>query len=433
MEKIGELKERGNSFMKSTPPDYHKAISAYTEALNVDAHCHTVLSNRSLAYYKLEKYQEALMDAEKAVIASPKWPKGYLRKCSALNALQRSHEAQQVAQQGFVLMHSTSFCREFVMQWLKACREWYSNDRLVQLLPPGPAQLCKVMLQKAEFSGKPVVPDGLTILSDAYWRVLFFCMASKISPMLSLSHEAMMQYMAVISDEFERIMNLFGHAGGNTMKEWADLAGETIDANLVKQIRSQSLKVTENLIEFLNSSVHPALYAVVNSLLLLAVTVVTARMFVLNSSNTGFYSICHMANMFLPFFESYLKSPELVCHHMNVLAGLIDSYNRRTASLMLEDCTVLASHCKKLESLLPILSSQFPEAYQQLHRPFEYIIGSAKTAILSKNTGVTIPFSSSSSEDPLESAKNQMKAILQKPVDLVTISDAEQLISYVGK
>ena len=430
--RVEELKEHGNSFMKCTPPDYDKAIAAYTEALSIDANSHTVLSNRSLAYFKLGKYQDALKDAERAVIALPKWPKGYLRKCSALNALQKSHEAQIVAQQGFLLMHSTSFCREFVMQWLKACQDMYTNDRLPELLPPGPAQLCRVMLQGAPVSGS-IIPDGLTILSDAYWRVLFFCMASKVSPLLSPSHETMVQYMTIVSDEFERIMNLFGHNVGNAVKEWASLAGEAMDADMLNQMRPKSVEATENLIELLNNSIHLALCTIVRPLLLLAVTVINTRMFVLNASNTGFYSICHMVSMCAPFFEiSLLKAPEFVCHYMNVLAGLIDSYNRRATSLKNEECLVLKSHCKKLESLLPILASQFPKAYQQLHGPFEYVIGSAKTAILSKNTGVTIPFPPSGSEDPFKSAENQMKAILQKPVDFVTISDAEQLIHFVG-
>lgn len=433
MERIEELKERGNGHMKSKPPDYGKAIAAYTEALSIDANSHMILSNRSLAYFKLKRYDDALADAERAVSASPKWPKGILRKCCALNALQKSQEAQEAAQQGFILMHSESFCREFVMQWLKASQTMYSNDRLPLLLPPGPAELCRVMLRGAAISGS-FIPDGLTVISDAYWRVLFFCMAGKVSPMLAVTHEAIGQYMGIISDEFERIMSLFGHNVGTVVKEWTSLVAEAMDADLLRQNKAKATKVTENLVEFLTNNIHPALHAILIPLLLLAVTVVNSRLFVLNGSNTGFYSICHMVSMCVPLFEvSPLKAPEYVCHHMNVLAGLIDSYNRRATCLTHEDCLVLTSQCKKMESLLPNLASHFPKAYEQLHEPFEYIIGSAKTAILSKNAGVTIPFQSNASEDPLKNAEKQRKVILEKAVELVTISDAEQLIRCAGR
>ena len=89
-------------------------MEAYTEALSHDPTHHAVLSNRSLAYYKLGQYENALLDAEKAVSASPSWAKGYLRTCAALNMLQKHTDAQAVAEMGFRLMHSTALCRDFV-------------------------------------------------------------------------------------------------------------------------------------------------------------------------------------------------------------------------------------------------------------------------------------------------------------------------------
>ena len=262
--RVEELKDRGNKYMKDTPPDIERAIIAYTEALDVDEHCHTVLSNRSLAFFKLNKYQEALIDAEKAVTASPKWPKGYLRKCFALNALKKSQEAQRTAQQGFMLMHSTSFCQEFVIQWLKACADIYTEDKLIGLLPPGPAQLCQVMFSSKQKAGSSnsIIPDGLTILSDDYWRVLFFCMSSRISPLLALSHDAMKDHFVVVSNEFERTMKLFGHLVGKVVKEWADLAGEAMDPDLLNKIKPQSTKIMDKLMRHLNDDFHPTLFAV---------------------------------------------------------------------------------------------------------------------------------------------------------------------------
>ena len=41
-------------------------------------------SNRSASYLKLDRKEEALADAEKAVEADPKWPKGFYRKALTL-------------------------------------------------------------------------------------------------------------------------------------------------------------------------------------------------------------------------------------------------------------------------------------------------------------------------------------------------------------
>ena len=116
------LKELGNICMKAQPPDYSKAILLYTEALAVDENNHLVLGNRSLANYKLGKFEDALTDAERAVCIAPKWAidkrlcnlvsiiyewtKGYLRKCAALDSLKRYEEVFEVAQNRFQLMHS---------------------------------------------------------------------------------------------------------------------------------------------------------------------------------------------------------------------------------------------------------------------------------------------------------------------------------------
>ena len=61
-----EAKELGNSFVKATPPDYEKALVAYTEAIALDTTSHTALSNRSLVFYKLGRFEEALADATKS-------------------------------------------------------------------------------------------------------------------------------------------------------------------------------------------------------------------------------------------------------------------------------------------------------------------------------------------------------------------------------
>lgn len=70
-----------------------EAIEAYSEAIRLDESNHVLYSNRSAAYLKAGKLEEALKDGEKTIELNPTWPKGYSRKGGALFALQRYEEA----------------------------------------------------------------------------------------------------------------------------------------------------------------------------------------------------------------------------------------------------------------------------------------------------------------------------------------------------
>lgn len=85
------LKQKGNDALSSG--DYDNAIKYYTDAIALDDKNHVLYSNRSAAYAKAEKYDQALIDAEKTIQIKPDWGKGYSRKASALQFLGRKEEA----------------------------------------------------------------------------------------------------------------------------------------------------------------------------------------------------------------------------------------------------------------------------------------------------------------------------------------------------
>ncbi|KAM9978798.1 hypothetical protein ACTFIY_012564 [Dictyostelium cf. discoideum] len=99
------LKNNGNkAFYKH---DYEIALHWYQLAIDVEdvlnenvpkdqLIAHTLYSNKSACQFNLKNYEEALKDAEKSIEFAPKWPKGYLRKAQALEALNRKDEAKQV-------------------------------------------------------------------------------------------------------------------------------------------------------------------------------------------------------------------------------------------------------------------------------------------------------------------------------------------------
>ncbi|XP_017003745.2 stress-induced-phosphoprotein 1 [Drosophila takahashii] len=98
MDKVNELKERGNQALNAEKFD--EAVAAYTEAIALDGQNHVLYSNRSAAFAKAGKFQEALEDAEKTVQLNPTWPKGYSRKGAAAAGLHDYMKAFEAYNEG---------------------------------------------------------------------------------------------------------------------------------------------------------------------------------------------------------------------------------------------------------------------------------------------------------------------------------------------
>lgn len=62
-----------------------------------------LFGNRSYCYEKLQRYEEALKDAQESLRLQPGWPKGFFRKAKALQGLQVvGLDARAVRCQGWV-------------------------------------------------------------------------------------------------------------------------------------------------------------------------------------------------------------------------------------------------------------------------------------------------------------------------------------------
>jgi stress-induced-phosphoprotein 1 len=95
---VEELKSKANAAFSAGKND--DAIDLYTQAIALDDKNHVLYSNRSAAYAKSNKYDEALKDAEKCLTLKPDFVKGYSRKGAALSFLKRYDEAITVYQEG---------------------------------------------------------------------------------------------------------------------------------------------------------------------------------------------------------------------------------------------------------------------------------------------------------------------------------------------
>ena len=85
MNDSNSLKEKGNAAFATK--DYKKAITYFTDAIQVDSSNHVLWSNRSACYASLGDFTMAKTDAEECVRLKSDWPKGYIRLGAAYHGL----------------------------------------------------------------------------------------------------------------------------------------------------------------------------------------------------------------------------------------------------------------------------------------------------------------------------------------------------------
>ena len=90
-----DLKEQGNDFFKEG--NFEKAVETYSSAITLtdstSSFDPTLLSNRASAFIRLEKFEDALRDAELYISHRPDCCKGYARKALAFIGLNRHWDA----------------------------------------------------------------------------------------------------------------------------------------------------------------------------------------------------------------------------------------------------------------------------------------------------------------------------------------------------
>ncbi|KAL5186506.1 Hsp70-Hsp90 organizing protein 1 [Glycine soja] len=96
-----EAKAKGNAAFSAG--DFAVAVRHFTDAIALSPSSHVLYSNRSAAHASLQKYAEALADAQKTVDLKPDWPKAYSRLGAALLGLRRHRDAVSAYKTGLHL------------------------------------------------------------------------------------------------------------------------------------------------------------------------------------------------------------------------------------------------------------------------------------------------------------------------------------------
>ncbi|KAI9911464.1 hypothetical protein PsorP6_009734 [Peronosclerospora sorghi] len=85
------LRQEGNALFQRR--EFHDARTKYSHALSLHPLNPFLYGNRSAAHHRLQAFDRALEDAQKAIELAPDWSKGYLRHAAACEALGRWTDA----------------------------------------------------------------------------------------------------------------------------------------------------------------------------------------------------------------------------------------------------------------------------------------------------------------------------------------------------
>lgn len=89
-------KEKGNQYFKTGC--FEKAIECYSQGIENEGHqvgLHFLFGNRSLCFFKLGKFSEALADAQTSISLEPRYEKGHLLVGKCLLSLKKYKEARE--------------------------------------------------------------------------------------------------------------------------------------------------------------------------------------------------------------------------------------------------------------------------------------------------------------------------------------------------
>ncbi len=342
-----EFKAKGNHYF--TENKYDEAVDCYTEAVKLLPFSHVAFSNRSAAYIKLGDYQKGLADAIQCVSLSPKFARGYLRKATALNLLEKYKEALPEAEKGYKLRGSDRICKDCISQWLVATT----------------AQL-KPNIEKLED-----IPPGISPVSKTCVNILSNIQLQHSSPG-GLSVQSLKMHVSEIIRELGCVLNQFGHNLGQCVHEWiivfeqilvADPRSHSAPLTAVKSLALRSKEFTS----WLEMDVDPVLYPVIQPVIgLLTLSILTcvstiSRMI----SNRELIEI--LTKTCLHFYqESILSDEQFVRLHIHALQLLLNSFcmesGRHARRRGEQERMEIQNFSKKLECLLeqyPLSSTDY--------------------------------------------------------------------------
>jgi CHAT domain-containing protein/tetratricopeptide (TPR) repeat protein len=333
-----ELKKKGNDSIVAK--DYDKSIHYYTLALGKDPQSHTVLSNRSLAYSKLDKFKLALVDAESCIEIMPSFARGYLRKSVACYGLGQYDESMRAAQDGYKLRGSDAICKDSVSQWILACKEKYQD-----------------LVEKSSEELGCDFPRHFMVTSTEYFEIYLALLIARLG-LSSAEMSYIKQQMMRILDELNNVLKLFGHMLSSVGSEWCHALAEAskLDPKLSRVPRDavdNLMEKSQLFCEWLDKEIDILLFPIVRpilSLLLVAVGVFYINLNIQNTDQNVTQVICRSV---LAFFKtSVLSTNEFVDQHITVYKEMLEAFSTSPFDFTSDEKKFINDSIKVTEELI---------------------------------------------------------------------------------
>ena len=302
-----DLKKEGNKHFFNG--EYDKAIASYTEAIDLQPQNHLLFSNRSASYNKLKSYQNALDDAMQCIQLEPEFARGYLRKATACNGLQKHGEAILAAEKGYKLRASERICKDCINEWLIAS-----------------SAILKTSVEEMED-----VPPGTFPVTSNCQELLLKLQHQHDSPG-GVSLDVLQTYLLEIAKELEIILGKFGHTLSVHMNEWVSAFMQclTLDprthSTSTTVSKAEEVKLKE-LMKWLDLEVDHVLYPVIRPVFALMTVAMLTCASTLSHLISSRYHIQILTKTCQKFYKnSILSTNEYVRLHIHALQLLIDSF-----------------------------------------------------------------------------------------------------------
>ena len=421
---FNQHKVKGDAFIKEKR--YQDALDCYTAALASDPSSHTVLSNRSLAFFKLGKFQEALDDSNKCIAIAPGFGRGYLRKATALNCRSIYTEAMHAAAEGYKCRQSDLVCKECISQWLLA------NQALHR----------ELVNQASKSFG---IPTGVSILSEKVCTILHKTSITRVSG-AGMTHTLMTRFLLDVMEEIEFFLNKFGHTNPPSMSDWirslsltvaVDPQTDSIRKEAVSQIVQKGNEFSRNLMV----NVDPVLHPILCPLVVLCVIIINGRSYTLSCTNSGHQERRVISESLLPLFRSgILNSEPYTVHHLCTLVGLLGSFHGHRTPLTIANIQQANAYSQQMRMLLTKLTPKVWEYCELKEICFNTLaITEKETEIMRQRHGdlyvtagieeaVREKFRSDIPPMVVSSVGQYMEGVKKKRPELLTVDDAEYLL-----
>lgn len=410
-----DLKAKGNEYF--TKGDYEKAIECYSESLTLQPQNHLVLSNRSGAYIKLNLHKKGYDDAIHCITLAPEFARGYLRKASALNGLEKYSEAMLAAEEGYRLRGSDRICKDCVSQWLTASAAMLEKDiaKLHETIP------------------------GVSPLTENLFKILYEIEQQSDSSCISI--QIFQGHMFKTVEELECILKRFGHSLSPCMCQWITTLLHSLKADprthAATPAATELLKMkSKELVLWLDSEVDHLLYPIIQpvfGLLTLSMLTYTSTLTQMVSSRNCIQILTKTCLVF--YRDSILATKQYLRLHIHALQCLLNSFcmeighNKKRGD---EEALEIKNLIKELTSVL----SQYDPSnadYADVKRSTELVIENA-TVIFSSKDKQNQPFKQLTKEDAemLNSQVNMEIKKLTSDLDHLNFRDMDALVLATG-